>query len=191
MTRKDLRRAARNQLHNGIFQDAWLLALVACLLVNVVSGVFIVGFILAGPLAFGLSYYFLALGRKAPTEIGHVFKGIQYYFADTFLLWLLKTLFLILWTLLLIIPGIIKGYSYALAEYIQVDDENKDWKHCIDESRRMMDGHKWELFVLDLSFIGWYIVGLLCLFVGVLWVIPYHEAAKANFYRVLKGEPLE
>ena len=191
MTRKDLRRAARNQLHNGIFKDAWMLALVVCLLQSVISGIWLVGFVLAGPLAFGAAYYFLALGRKAPTEIGHLFKGIQYHFGDTFLLWLLKNLFILLWTLLLIIPGIIKSYSYAMAEFIQVDDENKEWKHCIDESRRMMDGHKWDLFVLDLSFIGWYIVGILCLFVGVLWVIPYHTAARANFYRVLKGEPLE
>ena len=76
-------------------------------------------------------------------------------------------------------------YSYSMAFYIQQDSENKDWNYCITESRRVMNGHKWDLFVLDLSFLGWYIVGMLCLGIGVLWVTPYHQMARAHFYETV------
>lgn len=93
------------------------------------------------------------------------------------------------WTLLLIIPGIVKSYSYAMAFYIkQEHGKNIEAIDAISESRRMMDGYKWQLFCLDFSFLGWYILGILCLGVGVLFVTPYHEVARANFFEALKAE---
>ena len=68
-------------------------------------------------------------------------------------------LFTILWAMLFIVPGFVKSYSYSMAMYIKVDNPDYDWRKCIDESQRMMQGHKWDLFVLDLSFIGWLFVG--------------------------------
>ena len=69
------------------------------------------------------------------------------------------------------------------------DHPDWDWKQCIDESRRMMNGCKWKLFVLDLSFLGWYILGALCCGIGVLWVDPYRRAARAEFYVELTAQP--
>ena len=78
-------------------------------------------------------------------------------------------------------PGIM---SY----FIQLDNPDMGPKDSITASRKMMKGHKWQLFVMDLSFLGWYIVGVLCLGVGVLWVHPYYELSKALFYEELKAE---
>jgi sugar phosphate permease len=91
------------------------------------------------------------------------------------------------WRMSFIIPGIIKSYSYAMSFYIKHDHPEYDWKQCIDESRRMMDGHKWQLFCLDFSFIGWNLLGFLCCGIGLLWVAPYEMASRANFYENLKA----
>ena len=92
--------------------------------------------------------------------------------------------------MLFIIPGIIKSYSYALTYYLQQEPENihREPVDLITQSREWMDGYKWKLFCLDLSFIGWYLLGILCLGVGVLFVTPYHQMARANFYLNLRAE---
>ena len=72
-----------------------------------------------------------------------------------------------------------------MSYYISLDRPDLSANDCITESRRMMDGNKWRLFCLDLSFIGWYIVGSLCFGVGILWVDAYHSMARANFYEDL------
>ena len=75
-----------------------------------------------------------------------------------------------------------------MSAFIQQDAADKDWKTCIDKSREMMKGYKMSLFLLDLSFIGWYIVGILCFGIGVLFVQPYHMQARAEFYEELKNQ---
>jgi uncharacterized membrane protein len=87
--------------------------------------------------------------------------------------------------MLFVIPGIVKSYAYSMSYYVSLDHPEFSSTECIDESQRLMDGHKWELFCLDLSFIGWYILGSLCLGVGILWVYTYHEQARAQFYHEL------
>lgn len=102
----------------------------------------------------------------------------------------LTYLYTFLWTLLFIIPGIIKGYSYALASYISIEDNNIPAEECINKSMQMMEGHKMRLFLLDLSFIGWYFVALLTFGIGLFWVVPYHEMARLLFYEDLKSQQL-
>ena len=137
----------------------------------------------------------LALFRSAKNQgevdIGDLFVGFTECFGESLLLSLLTAIFTFLWSLLFVIPGIVKSYSYAMAPYILQDDSKKDWKTCLDESRAMMKGYKWKLFCLDLSFIGWYIVGALCLGIGALFVYPYHYMARTNFYLDLKGSEPE
>ena len=82
-----------------------------------------------------------------------------------------------------------KAYSYSMAYYIKLDHPDYGWNACISASRQLMNGHKWEKFVLDLSFLGWIIVGALCLGVGTLWVTPYMEAANAQFYEYVRTCP--
>ena len=100
----------------------------------------------------------------------------------------LTYLYTFLWALLFIIPGIIKGYSYALASYISIEDNNIPAEECINKSMQMMEGHKIRLFLLDLSFIGWYFVAFLTFGIGLFWVVPYHEMARILFYEDLKSQ---
>ena len=97
-------------------------------------------------------------------------------------------LYVMLWTLLLIIPGIIKGYSYAMASYISIDNKELSAEECIQRSMKMMQGHKMQLFLLDLSFFGWVILSILTLGIGLLWLTPYIETTRVKFYEDLKAQ---
>lgn len=190
MSNSELRAKAREQL-KGIFTENWLLAIVVLLIQAAILGAAatvggIGTIIVTGALSVGVAGLFLSLARgKESIELGDMFKGFSNDFGGNLLLGLLYTLFIALWSLLFVIPGIVKSYSYAMCFYIKNDHPDYDWKQCIDKSREMMSGNKWKLFCLDLSFIGWYIVGALCLGIGTLWVDAYHTAARANFYAAL------
>jgi len=93
-----------------------------------------------------------------------------------------------LWTLLFIIPGIVKGYSYAMAIYISKDKPELSAEECIQESRRMMSGYKGKLFLLDLSYIGWLLLCILTCGILSLWVTPKIETAHVLFYEDLKAQ---
>lgn len=97
-------------------------------------------------------------------------------------------LYVMLWTILLIIPGIIKGYSYAMASYISIDNEELSAEECVQRSIEMMKGHKMQLFLLDLSFFGWALLSILTLGIGLLWLAPYQETAHIKFYEDLKSK---
>lgn len=199
LSRPELRRRAREQLGGHIFANGWLSLLLVLFLGGLIASagsvIPVIGsFLLLGPISYGMSKITLKLVRRqndGKVEFGDLFVGFTEDFLNTFLLGLMQSLFIFLWTLLFIIPGIVKSYSYSMAFYIQCDAPDKDWNTCITESRKMMKGHKWQLFVLDLSFIGWYFVGALCCYIGILWVEPYHEAARANFYEQLRGQNAE
>ncbi len=190
---KVFRANARAQLGGSIFANNWLMALVVCLIQGLIisvgnSMIGVVGLILGGFLSFGIARVFLQLirGQKDKVEVGDLFCGAD-EFGSLIVLNLLVSLFTFLWTLLFIIPGIIKGYAYSMAFYIKHDHPEYDWKQCIDESQRYMKGYKWQLFCLDFSFIGWIFLGALCCGIGTLWVTPYMEASRANFYENLKA----
>lgn len=105
---------------------------------------------------------------------------------------IMTTIFTFLWTLLFIIPGIIKSYSYAMTPYIVKDmvagGKEVSATDGINASRELMDGHKMDLFIFDLSFLGWFILGSIPAGIGLFWVVPYYQTAKANFYRNLAGD---
>lgn len=96
---------------------------------------------------------------------------------------LLQGLYVILWTLLFIIPGIIAAYRYAMTSYILAENPEMGASEAIDRSKEMMKGNKWRLFCLHFSFIGWEILCTFTLGIGNLWLTPYVEAAAAAFYR--------
>ena len=184
------RARAREQMGGNIFANNWLMALVICLIysavITVASYVIVGAILVEGFCVFGLAHVFLAVvrGQKKTYEIGDLLAGKDLV-GDLFVLSLIKNIFLFLWMLIPIV-GIVKYFSYAMTYYIKHDHPEYDWRTAITESRRMMDGHKWELFCLKLSFLGWMIVGALCLGVGTLWVTPYMWVAEANFYDDLK-----
>lgn len=100
----------------------------------------------------------------------------------------LMGLFTFLWTLLFIIPGIIKSYAYAMTPYILVDYPELSPNEARLKSIEMMRGHKWKFFGLQLSFIGWFLLCILSLGIGLIWFIPYTNTSYAAFYLNLKEE---
>ena len=196
-SRPELRARARQRLGGHIFATNWLLALLAIVIVDAllsaISFTAIGSLLLWGPLYFGLACFFLALARgKESADLGDLFKGFtDGGFVRLMILGLLQNVFIALWMLLFIIPGIVKWYAYSMSLYLAHDHPDWDWKQCIDESRRIMNGNKWKLFVLDLSFLGWIIVGLLACGVGILWVAPYMQATHAEFYEELTAQTVE
>lgn len=96
---------------------------------------------------------------------------------------LLVALFKFLWTLLFVVPGIVKSYAYALTPYILDDNPQAGPNEARLLSIRMMRGHKWKLFVMDLSFIGWALLCILSLFIGFIWLTPYYRTSRAAFYQ--------
>lgn len=194
MARQEIKARAKDQLGNNLFCNAWLFAVLACFIFSVIcsaAGSIIVGIgavIVTGPLSFGLNYLFLKQARDhQPMDLGDMFKGFSSDFGQNLLIGLMTAIFTALWSLLLIVPGIVKAYSYSMVYYIKADHPEYDWRQCIAESQAMMNGHKMDLFILDLSFIGWMIVGSLCLGVGTLWVSAYMEAARAHFYESIQS----
>ena len=97
-------------------------------------------------------------------------------------------IFIALWSLLLIIPGIVKSLSYAMTPYILEENPELSANEAIDRSRAMMRGHKYDLLWLYLSFIGWFLLSFLTLGIGLLWLIPYVETAQAAFYEDVKAD---
>lgn len=141
------------------------------------------------PLAWGFYIYLLRIARKETPDVSSLFDGFKDY-GRIFLTGLLVGLYTFLWTLLFIIPGIIKGYSYAMTNYILKDEPELRYNGAIEKSMKMMNGHKMSLFLLDLSFIGWYLLCILTLGLGLFLVYPYHYTARAHFYEELKQNEL-
>jgi len=142
--------------------------------------------VVTGPMLYAQKYAFLAQAREGRgIDLNDLFRGFRDDFGGTLLISLLSGLFIFLWSLLFFIPGIVKAYAYSMVYYVKADHPEYGWRECLDESQRLMTGHKWEKFVLDLSFIGWGIVGSLCLGVGTLWVMTYMAATEAQYYEYL------
>lgn len=187
-----LRANARKQLGGGLFKKPWLMTVVVVLIYTAIcsaisTGTIGFGFLLLGALEVGLCMMVLNGVRKNEWNIGGLFGGFKHFFKTLFLR-LLKMVYLFLWSMLFCFPALIKWYSYSMAYYIHIDNPELGINDCITISRKMMDGHKWQLFCLDLSFIGWYILGFLCLGLGVPFVEAYKKTAYANFYLARKAE---
>lgn len=139
----------------------------------------------------GQSRFFLR-GFKENVYVGNLFSVFnrEEYFG------IVKTMFIkdvynVLWFFLFIIPGIIKSYEYSMVPYILSKEPNLSTNEVISKSREMTDGHKWEMFVLDLSFIGWDLLASLLFGIGFIFLKPYKEATKAKLYTVLSHDDFD
>lgn len=193
----DFRAEARQAL-SGAWGEAAVFTLVyfavsfaasaACGTVVPIVGGFIAALLLT-PMTFAFTVSFLKQLRGEKFDVMYIFKEFNNRVLITMVLTMLYTW---LWSLLLIIPGIIKSYSYAMTPFIlEDDDEEVSGNEAIEKSMRMMDGHKWELFCLDFSFIGWILLAILTLGIGCLWLYPYINTARAAFYEELKANQPE
>lgn len=143
--------------------------------------------IVTAPLAIGLNKYFIEFSKQLSPDVEVLFDGYKESFLSSILLSLLTGLLIFLWMLLFIIPGIIKAYAYAMAPYILAENPTISITEALDESQEMMKGHKMDLFILGLSFIGWVLLGLITFGIAFIWVIPYINAAHAEFYLEVSG----
>lgn len=191
LTSKDFRQLAKASLGEKVFGSIWPMAAVVMLInlviVNVIN--LIPGFgsvaslILTGAIASGVASIFLKLARGNNTI--HLSDLFNHFDSNAIVLGIFHTLFVVLWSLLFIIPGIIMGYAYSMAYYVHLDHPEYTARQCLSESAELMRGNKWRLFCLQFSFIGWNIVGALCLGIGTLWVSAWMSAATAEFYNDL------
>ncbi len=192
----EYRRRAREALEGNIFGNTWLFMVLAVLvtgaILSVSAAVFIGPLLLIGPISIGLCSYTLHLVRNTDqkNKIDPLLDGFRNSIGNNILVGLLATIFTALWSLLFVIPGIVKAIAYSQCYFIALEHPEYDANTCITESRKMMNGHKWEYFCLQFSFIGWMIVGSFCLGVGTLWVTAYMNAANAAFYEDLKNQPV-
>ncbi|WP_017414847.1 DUF975 family protein [Clostridium tunisiense] len=141
---------------------------------------------LGAPLEVGGRRYFVesAQNRADMNNIGFAFNRGRYKGIVLTMLW--KDFLNFLWFLLLIIPGIVKAYAYSMVPYILADNPNIGYKRAVELSVQMTDGEKFNIFVLGLSFLGWYLLGALAFGLGGLFVNPYKNATEAELYLVLK-----
>jgi uncharacterized membrane protein len=146
----------------------------------------IAAYVITGPMTLGISGYFLKRTRSEEIGIENIFDGLNCFF-PSFFLTIFSTLLVMLWSLLLIIPGFIKWLGYSMAIYILYDNPEMNFFEALKRSQVMMKGYKEKLFMLHLSFMGW---ALLCIFftlgIGFIWLFPYIMLSKAGFYENLK-----
>ena len=183
MTRAEIKAQAKASL-KGNWGIAIGSIIVAGLIISVSS---IVAIILMGVMAVGMAIVFTNIYNQTGAKFENTFDGFK-NFVPNFLAGLLSTIYIGLWSMLFCIPGLVKSYSYAMTYYILADNPGMSANDAITASRKMMDGHKMELFVLDLSFIGWHILCSLTFGILYLYVAPYMAATRAGFYANLKAQ---
>jgi uncharacterized membrane protein len=141
--------------------------------------------IVAGPFALGFAGFFLKRLRGEHIAVENIFDGFKRFFPG-FLTMFFTVFFTCLWSLLLVIPGIIKAFGYSMAFYIMYDNPEMKPLEALKKSQIMMKGYKFKLFLLELSFIGWMILAAIPFGLGFLWLNPYMQLSMANFYENLK-----
>ncbi|MFY9175469.1 MAG: DUF975 family protein [Peptococcia bacterium] len=193
ISRAELKRNALDSLKGnwGIAVAVTLIYLVICSVIGVIPVIGWIAAIICTPaLVLGLQIFFLKMARNQDPEVQDLFAGFS-SFGKAFCLYFVMYIFILLWTLLFIIPGIIASFRYSMAFFILADNPEIGVLEAIRQSKEMMVGHKWRLFVLGLSFLGWAILATLTFGIGYLWLCPYMITTISNFYRTIKGEPLE
>jgi len=150
----------------------------------------LISLIIAGPLALGSAYFALSIARNQEARIEQLFKGFN-TFGTSLVAYLLILIYVVLFLILLIVPGIIKAISYSMTFYIIADDNSIKAADAMEQSKNMMEGHKMKFFNLCLNFLG---LGLLCILtlgIGFLWLIPFIHVTVAKFYDDIKGTSLK
>ncbi len=171
----------------------WGASLVALIiysaLISVATIIPVIGnIIVIGPLTFGLLFIYYNASKGEKIDLWNLFKGFETSFGDTFLAELLVTIYTVLWTLLFIIPGIIKSYAYSMTIYLQVREPGLGAQDAIKKSIEYMKGYKMKKFLLDLSFLGWDILEVLTFGILMIYVEPWKMHAKTEFFNQVYDE---
>ena len=175
----------------------WVLSIGVCLVYGLAVAVpaelnsygEMLSFLLAGPLQLGLCFFFLNLVRGQETRFELLFEGFK-PLLTVLLSYAIIAALTIVGLILLIVPGIIVALGFSMTYYVIADDPEITFQVALEQSWKLTDGYKMELLVLNLRFIPWYLLGLLCLIVGIFAVIPWHNTTLALYYEHLKEQQL-
>ena len=184
----DLMRESREKL-----KEHWLIAALICfiyvLLVGLPSELNTYGnflsFLLAGPLQLGMSVYFLNIFYDKPASIENLVEGFK-PLLKVLLLYFVTSIFTLFGLIILVIPGIIIALGLSMSYYVLIEEPELSIEEILKKSWKLTEGYKTEIFVLHLRFIPWYLLGILCFFVGIFFVISWHQLALVSYYNYLK-----
>lgn len=192
MNRLELKKAAKSQIKGKIgilFVIALIIgaisSLASAVLAIIPCGALVSAIIITPAFTLSMIRVYLNVARGNTPRVQDAFCGFDDFWAG-FKVIFLTGFFTFLWSLLFIIPGIVKGYSYSMAAYILAENPGKPALECIKESKEMTNGHKMDLFVLSLSFIGWFLLVAITFGIAGIWVTPYQYATFINAYNSLK-----
>lgn len=147
--------------------------------------IFIIAFLVASPIELTFVKFELGMTKNEKVKVAGLVEGYKRTGACIALA-LLTQIFVMLWSLLLIIPGVIKSLSYSMAFFVLAENPEMSGMEALNESKTIMKGHKWELFVLSLSFILWILLGVVTFGLAFIYVLPYMRVTMANFYNSIK-----
>lgn len=193
MNRAELKAAAKVQI-SGKIGILFVVTIIISAITGVASwimsfipgiGSLAVSVIITPAFTLSLTRIYLSVVAGGTPEVKDTFSGFDDFWA-AFKVTFLTGLFTFLWSLLFVIPGIVKAYSYSMSKYVLAENKGKSARECIEVSKKMTNGKKADLFVLDLSFIGWLLLGAVTFGIAFIWVAPYIQATKANVYNLLK-----
>lgn len=198
ISRAELKQQAKAQLkgnigsfficHLAYFGIAMALSFLTSFLMIVPVLGLVAAYVVMPPLIIGYYMLFLEVTYGDKPKAGTLLKGYKNCFGSSVFLYLLVLIFTFLWSLLLVIPGIIKTFSYSMSWYILAEKPYMTAREALNESKEIMDGHKMELFVLYLSFIPWILLCYVTLGIAMIYVIPYMQLTMANFYHNIKPQ---
>lgn len=165
---------------------AFLLGLAAIVVFAAVVIALVLNIFVFSPLQIGCKKFFLHAG-DGNADLSHMGYAFRNNYINVVSVTFLQDLFIVLWSFLFIIPGIVKAYEYRMIPYLLAEDPNLSFTDAKNLSKEMMDGEKWDAFVLDWSFILWDILAAITLnLVGIFWVNPYYQYTCAELYKVLR-----
>jgi len=142
----------------------------------------LIGVLLSGYVVFGVTKTYIGVTKKQqPIIETALLAGVKDQPLKAPLLSFIQNILLGLWTLLFIIPGIVKGYSYAMSSFLLVQEPTLSSIDAITKSRKLMDGNKGKIFMLDLGYLGWYVLSLFTFGILFAWVVPWHQTARTLF----------
>ena len=176
-----------------LLEPHWILSIGVCLVCGLMVAIpselnrygEIVSFLLAGPLQLGLCFFFLNLIKGKETRFELLFEGFK-PLVTVLLSYAIITVLTVVGMVLLVIPGIVVALGFSMTYYIIAEDPEISFQAALEQSWKLTDGYKMELLELNLRFIPWYLLGVLCLIVGVLAVIPWHNTTLTLYYEDLK-----
>ena len=179
------RRVSENSdIYSGNFFNAGMITGLLAGIATVVILIVLVAKVFVGNLLKMGGYRFFILNQTAQPGIGTLLDGFRSgHYVNIVLTMFLRDLFTTLWSLLLVVPGIVKHYEYLMVPYIIAENPAMDYKEAFQISKQMMDGEKMEAFIMDLSFLGWYLLSAVtCGLLAIFYVNPYVQASFAEMY---------